>query len=271
MPYAIIIPQRVSAENKLETTQTNYETVSVKTFDSIHLKGYHLKSLIDTTYASLVFVHGIGGCKEHFTGLALKLAALGYDSFMFDNRAHGQSEGLYTTYGFHEKKDIAYIVKYIKSIHKDKLVGIWGNSLGGAIALQALAYDKAIDFGIVESTFTDLKQIVYDYQKQKTYGIPLRLACNIALKEAGTIANFNPDDVKPIDDVKQISQPVLIAHGDKDKNIDVSYGKAFYKALASKDKELIIIENGEHFGLAETGGQDYWNRLIEFIRIHSKN
>lgn len=271
LPYAIIQPTRTHIPNPLDENDFPYQNIEVFSLDSLKLKGYHVKSSIDTTRASIILVHGIGGCKEHFSELAMHLSHLGFDTWFFDNRAHGESEGKYSTYGFHERKDISKIIDRVKIESPNNKIGIWGNSLGGAIAIQALEYDKRIDFGLIESTFSDLHQIVYDYQKRFSFGIGLKFLDDMALNKAGKIAQFNPDEVSPIKSATKIHQPILIAHGDADENINVDYGKDLYEALLSEDKELIIVKGGGHYGLFETGGENYKNQLFTFLSNNSKN
>ena len=265
LPYAILQPQRVNSENHLDSNDIPYEVVNLKSFDGINLTGYRVTSLADSTRASIILVHGIGGCKEHFTSLAISLAELGFESWIFDNRAHGKSEGKFSTYGYLEKKDISIIIDEIKKARQDAKVGIWGNSLGGAIALQAMEYDKRLKFGVIESTFTDLRQIVYDYQARYFFGIGLKWICDLTLDKASELTDFNPDKVKPLESVKYINQPVLIAHGNADKNISFEYGKALFSNLASKEKEFVAVEGGGHYGLFNTGGENYATKLFNFL------
>lgn len=266
LPYALLQPQRVTTPNHLEIQNQDYKSVTLLTKDSIKLKGYHVKSNKDTVYGSIILVHGIGGCKEHFTKLAIDLANNGYDSWLFDNRAHGESGGQYSTYGFYEKNDISRIIDEIKIKQPLSKIGIWGNSLGGAIALQAIEKDKRIDFGIIESTFTDLSQIVKDYQKRFSFGIGLEWVCNIALEKASKIAEFNPNEVKPIESVKNIYRPVLIAHGNADNNIKYEYGKELYNNLAAKDKVFVTVENAGHYNMYDVGGEEYSTKLFKFLK-----
>lgn len=265
LPYAILQTQRVSSKNHLDSNNIPYEVVNLKSFDGINLIGYRVPSITDSTRASIILVHGIGGCKEHFTSLAISLAELGFESWIFDNRAHGKSKGKFSTYGYLEKKDISIIVDEIKKERQGSKVGIWGNSLGGAIALQAMEYDKRLEFGVIESTFTDLRQIVYDYQERYCFGIGLKWICDLTLDKASELTDFNPNKVKPLESVKRIKQPVLIAHGNADKNISFEYGEALFSNLAPKEKEFVVVEGGGHYGLFETGGKKYAEKLFGFL------
>lgn len=264
--YAIIQPKRVTTTNYLDVANQDYNTITVLTKDSLLLKGYHVKSNRDTTYASIVLIHGIGGCKEHFTNLAVDLAHAGYESWIFDNRAHGESEGTYSTYGYHEKDDISKIIDNIKKLSPESKIGLWGNSLGGAIAIQAIEKDSRIDFGIIESTFTDLSLIVQDYQKRFSYGLEFKWVCNLTLNKASEIARFIPSQVKPLASVKHINKPMLIAHGDADQNIKYEYGKTLFNNLASTDKTFVTVAGGDHYNMTAVGGAEYRNKLFSFLK-----
>lgn len=270
-PYAILQPPRINENIKPGNYNLRSSALNIITHDSLVLKGYFIEPKTDTAKGVVLFVHGIGGCKEHCLGLSEKLANMGIASLVFDSRAHGKSGGKYCTYGYKEKKDVSKIVDLIKNKYPDLKIGIWGNSLGGAVAIQALEYDERIGFGIIESTFTDLDQIVFDYQKRLSKGFGIRSISNYVLKRAGNIGSFDPKDVCPLNAVKNIEQPVLIAHGDADKNISVKYGKLLFENLRSKNKELVIVKGGEHFGLFETGGKEYKNKVFDFIENSLKN
>ncbi len=264
-PYAITQPGRVSLDLKPSELDLKSTSLDLEIADSIRLKGYSIESNLETTRGIMILVHGVGGCKEHFIPLAGDLADLGVATLVFDGRAHGKSSGDFCTYGFHEKKDIARLVDYIKTRNDSLPVGIWGNSLGGAIALQALEYDERIQFGVIESTFTDLRTIVHDYKKRMLGGFGIRSLSNYALDRAGEVANFDPSQVAPIESVKHIEQPVLIAHGNEDERISFEYGKALFENLKSVDKEFVEVEGGKHFGMFDVGGQAYKEKLLTFI------
>lgn len=263
-PFGILKPQKIDINKTPEQMGLSGSAITVTGNDGIKLKGYHITSQRDTLIGTMVLIHGIGGCKEHFLSLSEELSKLGIACFIFDGRAHGKSGGEFCTYGFKEKHDISNIIDEIKSIYPNKKLAIWGNSLGGAIAIQTMELDKRIDFGIIESTFTELDDIAYDYKK-RILGIGNKSISDYVLDRAGKIADFEPKQVKPIESIKNIDQAILIAHGDADKNINVNYGLSLHEHAKSKNKELVIVEGGGHFGLFETGGSAYKRKLLNFI------
>ncbi len=261
LPNIILKPQRVNVEIMPNDLNLTSEKITVKGYNDITIKGYWNKTELKPK-GLIIILHGIGSCKEHNLYLAKKLSNQGYECIVFDGRAHGKSGGTYSTYGYYENKDVSKIIDFIKMRNPKIKIGLWGISQGGAIALQTLAIDKRINFGVIESTFTELNLIVYDYMN-KIFGI--KWIAEYALKRAGEIANFEPNKVKPILSVTKIDQPVIIAHGDQDENISINYGKELFKDLKSKKKELIIVENAGHFDLHEKGGEEFFNKIIKFI------
>lgn len=265
LPYAVLQPQRQMIDVKPQTISKNYIPVAIPFAQNDSLRGYLFNPVIEEPKAVLILVHGIGGAKEHFFPLAANLTKQGYSAIVLDNRAHGESDGAYTTYGFKEKKDISLVVDYLKQNLPDVKVGIWGSSMGGAVALQAMAQDNRIAFGIVESTFTNLSQIVYDYQKRYSGGIGLRFLTDYVLGQAGKIAQFDPKQVSPENAAKNIKNPVFLAHGDKDARITYTYSEQLYENLATQDKTIEIVKGAGHLNLGEIGGEEYYNKVLLFI------
>ncbi|MFK7979119.1 MAG: alpha/beta hydrolase [Saprospiraceae bacterium] len=264
-PYFILKPVKINGEITPKNFHLTFQTLNIEVEPNLNLKGYWTHSKTDRVKGIIIFAHGIGGCKESYIGVASKLAQKGIESILVDSRAHGESEGKFCTYGFYEQADISKIIDFIQLKQPDIPVGIWGSSMGGAISLLALAKDKRLQFGLIQSTFTDLHQIVFDYKKRILRGFGSQTMVNMVLKRAGEIANFNPNEVKPIEAVKHIEQPIIIAHGDADKNISYQYGQQLFDNLKSVDKEFYLVKNGGHVGLWDTGGKAFEDKMIGFI------
>lgn len=264
-PYAIIMKHDITQDVDFNNFDFNAKKVNLIVQDSIVLDSYMITPKSDSIKGIMIMVHGIGSCKEPYSGIAQELANKEIGTFLFDLRAHGKSDGEYCTYGFYEKNDIKEIVDYLKLKFPNKKIGIWGASLGGAIAIQALEVDSRLEFGLIECTFTELDQIVSDYQKRICFGLGFKFITDASLKKAGEIAEFNPDEVKPIKSVKNISQPMFLAHGTKDENISFEYGKLLYENLKSKEKTFYPVQDAGHNYLHKIGGIEYQNKVMGFI------
>jgi len=237
--------------------------------DSLIQSAYLTYSLTDSTKGTVILVHGIRGRKEHFIGLSKSLAGNGYNSVLVDLRAHGQSDGRYCTFGVKEKWDIKALVDELKELDesgKEKIgvIGIWGQSLGGAVALQALSIDQRIKYGIIESTFSDFESIAHDYLNYFMWYSFKQMSKYIVYR-AGKIANFSPESASPINACNQIYQPVFMAHGDNDKKINIKYGKANFKALKAKNKKFVTVPGASHISVWQKGGEDYFREVFRFI------
>jgi alpha-beta hydrolase superfamily lysophospholipase len=254
------------------TNQPNFDVKSKDgkaiefiSFDGIKLSAYLSYSKLDSAKGTIILLHGIRANKEHFIALSSKLAKHGYNSIALDLRAHGRSEGTHCTFGVKERNDIVALITMLEN--KEDIydnIGIWGQSLGAAIALQTMEVDKRIQFGIIESTFSDFTNITNDYFNYHI-GFSIPLFTNYLVYRAGKIADFDPNEAKPIKSCEHIEQPILMVHGTKDQRINIQYGKANYSMLKSPDKEFIEIENANHLNVWEKGGNEYFNKVISFI------
>ncbi|MEM8585145.1 MAG: alpha/beta fold hydrolase, partial [Bacteroidota bacterium] len=201
--------------------------------DSILLSGSYLLA-DDTAIGNLLFVHGVGSCKEAYEELMRYYAQKGINAYAFDMRAHGKSGGEYATYGYHEKEDIREIVEWIRQNHgSDIPLGIYGNSMGGAISIQATAEIPQIDFAVFESAFADFPEIVNDYSERISRGLTMKWMVNWVLSRAGKIADFVPKEVAPERAAVKIDKPVLVIHGDADDRIHVSHAHRIFDNLSS--------------------------------------
>ena len=250
---------------RFENNQLNGKYINFKTFDNLELSSYLTYSSLDTTKGTIILLHGIRSNKECFIRLSAKLSKLGFNTVAIDSRAHGNSSGTHCSFGVKEKKDVSELINILaKQENITENIGVWGQSLGGAIGLQAMGSDKRIKFGIIESTFSDFKTITNDYFSFHV-GFNIRPLTNYLVYRAGKIADFNPNEAKPIKYCENIKQPVVIVHGNEDKRINIKYARANFSKIPSTKKEFIEINGANHLNVWKIGGDEYFERIIKFI------
>ncbi len=264
-PRMLIIPLRV--KNTAAWTPQKYglegEYLQFKTPDDNYLSGYLSKSKQGQSRGVLIVCHGLGSCKEHQFSLSKWFNKLGYDVLVFDSRAHGKSTGEYCTYGYYEKRDVSVIIDQLEG-QGEKNFYIFGTSLGAGIALQALAIESRLRGGIIVSGFSSLEEVSFDYQKRLTK-IPSKWVNDRVNAKAGAMANFEPQAVNPEQACALITQPVLIIHGEEDKRIDPQCAQRNYKALASIEKQLIMVPQAGHNDVLQVGGQELVQNIVRFV------
>lgn len=265
LPFTIIQPQRIDHAHTPQNYKLNYIDIALLNSEKDTLKGYWTYAETEAPKGVVLLLHGIGGCKEELLPTARRLSKWGFDSVLMDSRGHGKTENGYCTYGYHETADFRLVVDEIKRQKPNAKLGLWGYSLGGAIGLQVMSNDDRIEFGIIESTFTHLKKIVYDYQSRMLEGIVLKNLSGFVLMRASRIAQFEPGKVIPVENARQITQPILVTHGTADQHISVEYGKTIFEQLGSIDKELYLVPGAAHHNLWTKGGKEYEQRLFDFL------
>ncbi|OAV46145.1 alpha/beta hydrolase [Lewinella sp. 4G2] len=266
LPYAILKPRRVVNNSLPDSVGLDFEHFRLQSSsDTIELDAIFVPATVPAR-ANLIMLHGIGSCKEVYLGTLPRLCELGYNVLLWDQRAHGKSGGTYVTYGAKEKVDVCRGIDWLENKAPDLPTGIYGNSMGGAVALQSLAFEKRLQFGLIESTFTNLPEITQAYGTRLSgYELPRWLTDRV-LRRAGRVGDFKPFAIRPVDAAVDITQPVQLIHGDADSNINVSHAHLLFSALGSADKDLYLVANGDHADLWHKGGEDYEEVWYGFFR-----
>ncbi len=240
------------------------ENVTVETFDELKLSCWFVPQK-KKARGTIIYLHGVGDCKIAGVAFARFLYSKGFNIFLYDSREHGESEGYYCTYGFYEKHDVSSVIAYLQSRRDVKIgkIGLFGTSMGAAVAIQAAAIDHRIAAIVSEGSFTTLRTIFVDYQK-RIVKLPWHFLRNIALMQSQKIANFKARLVAPIEDIKRVHVPILIVHGKNDSFIKAYYSKLLYD-VANEPKQLVIIEGADHNDVWEVGGAVYEDTISSFF------
>jgi pimeloyl-ACP methyl ester carboxylesterase len=137
-----------------------FEALQLTTSDGLKLAAWVVDPPVEPRAAVLVF-HAKDGCRSP-ARLAL-LAELGLAGLSLDHRAHGESDGLRTGFGWYERHDVAAAVAEARRRWGDlPLIG-WGTSQGAAALVFAIDPEDGVlapdTFAalVLESLYVDLE------------------------------------------------------------------------------------------------------------------
>lgn len=241
-----------------------FEEFTLRTNDGLNLSCWFIPAS-GTPRGTIVHLHGVSECRIVGLPLAQRLHRHGYNVFLYDARRHGESEGKFCTYGFYEKHDTSTLLTRLHTRGDLQLgkIGLFGSSMGAAVAVQVAAQDKRIAAVVAESGFATLRTIFDDYQK-RVIKLPWHYLRNIVILRSERLAHFKASSVSPVDAVKDVHVPIFILHGTKDRLINRSYSEELYRNTG-QPKELWLIEGADHSNMAEIGGEEYYRRILAFF------
>lgn len=242
-----------------------FEEMTLKSAEGIDLHCWLIPAPGESR-GTVIYLHGVSECKIVGLPMARLLHNDGFNVFLYDSRRHGNSGGRYCTYGFYEKHDAGTIINTLASRPGFRLgrIGLFGSSMGAAIALQVAAADRRIQAVVAESGFSTLRTIFDDYQR-RMIKLPWHYLRNLVIKRSEYLANFKANAVSPLEGVRNIHIPLLIIHGTADDLIHHRYSEMVYRN-ANEPKELWLIEGAKHNDIAVVGGVEYERRILGFFR-----
>jgi pimeloyl-ACP methyl ester carboxylesterase len=270
-PYRVTLADQEKVYGYLLTPAAaglEYSDFNVSIDDSITIKGWLVPSKTPSARGTVILLHGIANSRVSMVPMAKLMATNGFNAILYDSRANGESGGLNCTFGYYEKSDLSRVIDSAQAYNPELApFAVFGNSLGAAVAIQALAVEPRLRCGIVESPFANLRETIHDYFRAQ-FLFPINAIPDRALVYSERIAHFQVDSVSPETSAQHITQPVMIVHGNKDSHINYTYGRRVFDNLQSSEKVWRLIPGGTHFNLSELGGPEYANAIVTFYQKH---
>jgi uncharacterized protein len=196
----------------LRTEKIDVEDVTFSSFDSTQLRGWWLE--VNRGGPTVIILHGVTKNRTDVIRTGIILARAGFNSLIFDGRGHGNSDERYVTYGFYEKRDVDCAIKWLVDEKKitPGLIGVAGESMGAAIALQVAATNPLVSAVWADSPFASLRKVTEEYVAQVTHlpRIVLDLVLWTTIRMANYRGRFDLELVNPILVAPLIDCPVYM-------------------------------------------------------------
>lgn len=258
--------QEINANKvKLTEIENHYMTImsdcTIKSFDGLKLYGKYIKN--DASKNWVILVHGYTANAKSMLSLADKYYKKGFSILAPDQRAHGQSEGTYTTFGLKEKEDMKARMDWIIKTDPQAKIIVHGESMGAATTMLLAGDNPENLLAFIEDCgYTSFYDMQIDQLKSDLGFLvyPIVFIANIIGK-----IRFSSDFYKSnIDSMKNTKIPGLFIHGKSDRLVPVKMCFDLYKAHKRK-KSLYTPTSADHAECKFYDQDEYFRQIFEFL------
>lgn len=242
-----------------------FEDITFKNAEGLQLKGWFIPATVKSD-KTIICLHGWGLNKGDLFVHTHFLREQGFNLFYFDFRSSGASEPGRSSIGYFETKDAQNALDFLCSKYpqETKHLGIYGLSMGAAVAIYTAAHNKKIECVVAEACYFSYEKVVARWariHKHVPYFPMVALILFFVRKRLG----IDPEDYCPKNNVKRLApRPILIINGKLDNLAPRHDARAIF-LTARHPKQLWLVEGAQHTECAQKAGDLYQERLTEFF------
>lgn len=241
--------------------------------EEIYVQSDHNYSLhgiwipIEESKATVIIVHGYSFSLFGSIKYVPLFRDLGYNVLVYDHRFHGLSGGANCTFGALEKDDLIRMIDFVmEKVGEDAILGIHGESLGGATSLMAAAEDDRVDFLVSDCAFARM-DMELAHRLKEDYRLPAFPVIPMASVINFFITGFFYNQVSPLAAAGNIEVPTMIIHGRDDDYTPYVQGEMIYERLAGP-KKLYGVPGATHARSLNQDPETYRSEVTAFLKKH---
>ena len=240
-----------------------YEDIQLQTEDGLTLAGWFIPQLEqqpDSEAPTIIVLHGWPEDKGSVLRAALPLLDH-YNLLLFDFRALGRSEGRHSTLGAREIKDVQAALDWLDRRDISE-VGVWGFSMGGAVALMTAAQDPRIKAVATDTSFARLDIMARDLFRVPVVSHGMALGMRLWSR---LFLGIDIRQVAPVDAVASLQAPALLIHLRHDHFVPFHHAEMLEQALKDHPHAEFWFRDHGAYGQVPS---DYVKRLQVFFQHH---
>ncbi|MBS1729490.1 MAG: alpha/beta hydrolase [Bacteroidetes bacterium] len=243
----LILGEKVRKEKVVDSLSVPHTTETILTEDGIRLACWNLKHPENDSVkpkGTLLMFHGHGSCRSGIIPDATFFYHEGWNVFMIDFRAHGESSGNTCTIGYFEAWDVKAAYDFVKASGETH-IAMFGVSLGAATITKTIHDYPYIQPSkiILESPFGTMKDAAEG--RIRSMKLPVEPLTAILLFWGSVENGYWAISNKPEEYIKSVKCPVLLQWGEDDDKVTKKEIDDIYQNIHSQ-KELVIYKNCGH-------------------------
>lgn len=266
---AAVASAEATAEDQLIFEEANAwfdeqatEILTINSFDDLLLKAQYIEQ---GNPKKVILAHGFNQSSDDMGKLTKFYYDLGFDILLPDARGHGNSEGEYIGYGWHDRLDYIDWINLLIDDYGAQEIVLHGHSMGAATVLMTSGETlpdevKAI---IADSSYSTVEEELI-HQLKHIYNLPPFPLLNVTSMVTKMRAGYTFKEASAIDQVVNNTRPLFIIHGNNDDLVPTEMGHQIYE-MAGGDKELWIVPNSGHTKAFDIVTKEFQNRVESFI------
>lgn len=196
---------------------------------------------------------------------ALPYQKAGYNVLVIDARAHGNSEGKYSTAGIKESEDAVLWMEYlVKEFNQEKFV-LHCICVGGSAGLLAATSPRGkelVEKVVLDGAYISFKESYKQHYKAKGHALfPVYYEIWILFR---ILTGVSVNKSYPLKIIKDVKAPILFIFGEKDIFSLKDKSQMLIDAYPG-EKEVKWFAEGSHSHLRFANLEEYDNTIISFL------
>lgn len=238
--------------------------IEMNSYDDLSLVAQFIENEADDQKA-VILAHGFRNTSDDMGKLAKFYYDRGFDILLPDARGHGESEGDYIGYGWHDRLDYVDWIHLLIEEYGTENIILHGNSMGAATVLMTSGEElpEEVKGIIADSSYSTIKDELA-HQLQHLYGLPAFPLLEVTSVISKTRAGYMLGEGSATQQVKKNTLPLLIIHGEDDDLVPTDMAHEIYNE-AGGEKELWLVPETGHTKAMDNITSEFQRRVGDFL------
>ncbi len=239
-----------------------FDTLTCHTEDGLRLVGWVVEP--PAPRGTVAFFHGLRCTRDLVLERIAIFVKAGYRCVAFDHRAHGESQGRLTSFGYHEARDVAAVLDLAQRRWPGQPRVALGISMGAAAVCFGAAAARGAEAVILESMYHDIRAAFTTRVSAvfpRWYGWLSKAIIRLTELRLGV----RLEDLTPADHIGRLAPaPVLLITGTEDTHASPDDARRLYERCRGP-RELVLVPGAGHLDLLDVAGPAYREHVLGFL------